>query len=369
MLVRLLLCLFCLSLTAAAARAEGGHGSPDVAVIIGNKTYGPDVPEVSFAHRDARAFRRFARDVLMIPDHNILYFEDAKQAEILSVFGNDRSHQGKLWQYIDPNGSSNIVVYYSGHGVPGPSDGTSYLLPSDANPGLAAINGYPLEQMYRNLAKLEANSITVYLDACFTGQSPAGPLFQAASPVFAQPALPAVPDGMTVLSAAGPDQLASWDETSGHGLFTKHLLLGLAGGADQDGNGQITAQEIKSHLDSDMTRQARRELARDQWASLHGRYNTVLADLGAAGLDLAALPSDYPLESNSAVATLPENEPEFPEEGSLADFGDWQPNENGQRAGRSLVIIQPPARVNRKAPPRGLTRARPRRPGGRPPPR
>ena len=37
-----------------------------------------------------------------------------------------------------------MVVFYSGHGVPGLKDRRGYLLPADADPDSVEINGFPL---------------------------------------------------------------------------------------------------------------------------------------------------------------------------------------------------------------------------------
>ena len=151
-----------------AARAEVRN--PDgVAVIVGNRGYKhPDVYDVSFAHRDADAFRRYVVDVLGFDPENILDLRDASQAKMEAAFGNERSHEGLLWRYLNPDGGAAVVVFYSGHGVPGLKDGRGYLLPSDADPNTAEINGYPIDLLYGNLAKLtEAESVWVFLDACF----------------------------------------------------------------------------------------------------------------------------------------------------------------------------------------------------------
>ena len=93
-----------------------------------------------------------------------------------------------------------------------------YLLPSDADPDNAEINGYPIDLLYENLGKLEAaKTVRVYLDACFSGDSDRGMLVRAASPVFVQAALPeAAGDKLTVLAAASGDEVASWDERAKH---------------------------------------------------------------------------------------------------------------------------------------------------------
>ena len=106
-------------------------------------------------------------DVLGYDEANIIELLDASQAQLETTFGNERSHEGTLWRYLHPRGSD-VVVYYSGHGVPGLNDRRGYLLPRNAHPDTAEINGYPIDVLYENLGKLaDARSVTVYLDACF----------------------------------------------------------------------------------------------------------------------------------------------------------------------------------------------------------
>ena len=175
-----------------------------------------------------------------------------------------------------------MTVFYSGHGVPGLKDRRGYLLPVDADPNLVELNGYPIDLMYKNLHKLRAKTVRVYMDACFSGDSPNGMLVRAASGITIKPRVPKTGAGRTLISitAAQGDQFASWDEDARHGLFTKHLLEALKGTADTkrygNNDGKITVAEIKNYLDREMTYQARRRYNRDQVASIHGNRNTVL---------------------------------------------------------------------------------------------
>ena len=271
-------------LAAVQAEFANPHG---VAVVIGNRAYTDErVPEVVYAHRDAEAFERYVLDVLGFDPGNVIVLRDATQGEMESAFGNERSHQGKVWRYLHPRHGSDVVVFYSGHGVPGLEDRRGYLLPTDADPDSAEINGYPLDVLYENLGKLEAaKSVQVFLDACFSGDSDRGMLVRSASPVYVQASLPeASGDKLTVLAAASGKEVASWDEEAGHGLFTHHLLDALYGGGDGDGDGRVTALEAKEYLDDTMTLAARRAFGRHQTASLNGVSGAVLASAGAGGV-------------------------------------------------------------------------------------
>ena len=273
----------CVALCAAgaASTAHAQSASPNaVALIIGNADYEHrDVPDVAYAHRDAEAFRRYVVGVLGYAPENVIDLRDATRRQLFDALGTRRDPHSLLWSYLNPEGGSDVVVYFSGHGVPGVNDGRGYLLPVDADPRAAEDDGYPIDLLYENVGGLsEARSVQVYLDACFSGASHEGGLIGNASPVFVQATLPeGVDEKVTSLTAASGKQVASWDEESRHGLFTQHLLDALYGAGDADADGQVTALEAKGYLDRHMTRAARRQYRRIQQASLMGAGHVVLA--------------------------------------------------------------------------------------------
>ncbi len=116
-------------------------------------------------------------------------------------------------------------------------DRRSYLLPADGDLNLSEITGYPLDQLFENLIRIEARAVAVYIDACFSGGTPRSMLIRGASGISVEARVPEPGPTMTVLTAAQGSQVASWDETAKHGLFTKHLLDALEGAADADAYG------------------------------------------------------------------------------------------------------------------------------------
>ena len=140
-----------------------------MAVVIGNRTYAEGLPEVTYAHRDAHAFRRYVIEILGFDPNNIIYLSNVTQAEMWSTFGSRASaDRSDLWAYLDPAGNSDVVVYYSSHGAPGIEDKRGYLPPVDADPNTAELSGYPIDVLYRNLSGLdEARSVMGFVDACF----------------------------------------------------------------------------------------------------------------------------------------------------------------------------------------------------------
>ena len=245
-------------------------------MIIGNKNYEQTVP-VEFAHRDAEEFKRYVVNLLGFDPNRIVDLRDAGYTQMRLVFGSQGSHKGKVWRLLKPKRRSDVVVFYSGHGVPGLNDKRGYLMPVDGEPDSAELTGYSLDLLHKNLGKLKARSVTVYVDACFSGDSAAGALFKDASTVRVSAPLPEEGEGrVTLLTAASGKQVASWDRQAKHGLFTNHLLEGLYGRADLDQDGRVTAGEMKTYLDDEMTPVAQRA-GREQEAQLSGSEERVLS--------------------------------------------------------------------------------------------
>jgi TPR repeat protein len=273
----------------AALPLAPGHGRAEarnpyaVAVIIGNKTYqSHDIPEVKYADRDAEAIKRYVIDVLGYDENNIIYVENATQGNFNTIFGTANAPQGKLARWLRPDNESDVLVYYSGHGVPGLGDGQQYLLPVDADPNTVSQNGFSVQTLYDNLQSLGAHSVTVLLDACFSGASAGGALFTGS--VVTRPISAARTGGLTVLTAAQADQIANWDDRHKHGLFTEYFLEAVYGRADDEKygghhDGKITLAAVQKYLDKEMSYVARRENPRLQNATVSGDPGLVLASL------------------------------------------------------------------------------------------
>ncbi len=253
---------------------KGESRPADIAVIIGNTDYakrGRDIPDVTPAYADAEGFKRYVTQTLGVREGNIIELRDATQGDLISVFGAKDDHRGKLFNWTQA-GKSNVYVYYAGHGAPAGSGGSAYLVPVDADPATLELNGYPLATLYRNLGKVPAASITVVLEACFSGASQGGSVISNASPVFLKAKAPVVPPNITVISAGGPNQMASWEKDKSHGLFTKYFLKGMSGEADTapygNGDGKVGYGELGAYLKGTMTYYARRYYGRDQTAQI-----------------------------------------------------------------------------------------------------
>ena len=242
----------------------------DIAVIIGNANYkkqGKDIPNVNPAYADAEGIKQYFMKAKGIKEGNIIYLKDATNAQLLSVFGNDKSYKGKLFNYIKPK-KSNVYIYYAGHGAPG-EEGDAYLVPTDTDSQTIQFTGYQLSTLYSNLGKLPAKSVTVILEACFSGGSQSGSLISKASPIIITPKKTMIPANVKVIAAGSERQMASWEEDSSHSLFTKYFLKAMSGEGDSNKDGKVSDAELKEYLSDTMTYYARRYYGRDQKVQIH----------------------------------------------------------------------------------------------------
>jgi len=236
-----------------------------VAVVIGNQDYQTrDVPKVEYAQRDAAMVKEYLLKTLGYREENIIYLFNASKAKLEATFGTEADHRGQLFSYIKPN-ESDVFVYYSGHGAPDVENKQGYLVPVDADPAFVRLNGYSLGTFYKNLGKLPARSVTVVVDACFSGGSESGMLVRNASPVFIQVENPALAaQNAIVFTSAGGGQISSWYPEKRHSLFTYFFLKGLSGEADANRDKKLTIAELNAFINEQVPHLARRLHNREQ---------------------------------------------------------------------------------------------------------
>lgn len=272
------------ALTADIARdipTAESENSDAVAVIIGNRSYRSGTPQVAFALNDALLTRRYVEQTLGYRPGNILYLEDATLTNMNVIFGDRNNASGRLADLVK-KGRSDVFVFYSGHGAPDPNEQRGYLMPVDADPDRLSLTGYSLDVLYSNLAELEARSVTVVLDACFTGATGGGDMLIAqASPIGIRINDPSalLGDSAVVITASGGQQIASWYPEKRHGLLTYYFLKGLAGSADLTGDGSITAGEMNrwlNDINDGLPYTARRLHSREQTPQVWGNENMII---------------------------------------------------------------------------------------------
>ncbi|MBU1248200.1 MAG: caspase family protein, partial [Proteobacteria bacterium] len=238
-----------------------------VAVVIGNKRYqkfGNSIPDVKFADRDAAFIRKYLEETFGYDSANVIYVQDATQGDLFKIFGSKSNPHGKLYNYVKP-GQSEVFIFYSGHGAPDLDKGRAFMVPVDADVSYIANNGYGMDVFYDNLAQLPAKSVTVVMDACFSGNYAEGTLVKNVSPALLKTTSPVRKMKNTVVfSSTGQGQVSNWFPQQSHGLFTYFFLKGLSGAADSNGNKRITVTEMKTYIQDKVPYEARRMGNTDQ---------------------------------------------------------------------------------------------------------
>ncbi len=251
---------------------------PDaIAVVIGISDYqNAQIPKVDYALQDARMMRRLYIETYGVKAENVIYLENATLAKLTEYFGNSQTHKARLYNLIKP-GVTDLFVYYSGHGAPVSETNTGYIVPSDCDPSLLELSGYSLDTFYKNLARLQAGSLSVIVDACFSGSSAAGMLIKDASPIYVKlNANDYLGADAILLSSAKDNEVSSWYPAKAHSLCTYYYLKGLQGDADADHDNSITIQEMSAWLGSNVCSDALRMYNRNQTPTLSAPQGKVL---------------------------------------------------------------------------------------------
>ncbi|MFQ5640451.1 MAG: caspase domain-containing protein, partial [bacterium] len=245
-----------LSIDVDANIPKSKNSNPDaIAIILGVEQY-KSIPNVSFAKRDASIFREYATRILGVPDSkNNIYFKtdyEVTKGEFLKLF------TGNSWLKKRIQPSSDLYVYFAGHGAPDIKDKSAYLIPSDGDANYPSQTGFSLHQLYKELSNLEARSITVFLDACFSGGTRENTMLLAdARPLLIKIEDPVLlSEKLTSFSAASGSEISSGYPAKKHGLFTYFLLKGLRGDADQNSDNAITVKELEEYLAAHVKRTA-----------------------------------------------------------------------------------------------------------------
>lgn len=229
--------------------------SPDphrFALVMGIAGYQRKLPPSTGAEADAAEFARVIEEQLGVPRRNIVLQlgSDATRSSIEAYLDE--------WLPRQLTPDSTLFVFFAGHGAPDPQSGEGYLVPWDADPKFIRSQGISVTSLLARVNALKAKRRFVFLDACFSGTGPRSVLAQGTRPLVALRAVQ-TPRGVSVFSAAAADETTGLSPDGAHGLFSAHLLDGLAGRADADGDGHVTVRELGVFLETHVADDAARD--------------------------------------------------------------------------------------------------------------
>ncbi len=240
----------------SVVNATGRTLKNSVAIVIGIENY-KNLPPAPYAAKDADIVEEYFKKRLGVEqvvtytnqEMNGLMFDDIFNPEY-----------GELQKAI-LKGKTDLFVFYSGHGVPSKSGKNVYLFPSDGKIARLKIQGYDLNEFYKNLDLLGAKSVTVFLDACFSGGSRTTEKIRTENMVAMKGVrirpkivMPWVKNKtFTVFTSSTGDQTSLGYDNSGTGLFTYYMCVGLNGKADFNGDNKITTGELREFVTQHVT--------------------------------------------------------------------------------------------------------------------
>jgi hypothetical protein len=200
-------------------------GPKRYALIIGNEDYtkyqtGLDQEvNVAFARNDAEIMAQYVERTLGFSKQNVVVLKDATKGQMSQEIA-------KLLRYAElGKGESEILFYYSGHGLPEETTKEPYLIPVDVS-GAQVSNGYALNQLYSQLAQHPTKKCTVILDACFSGGARNKELV-AMKGVKVKASVSNVPSNLVVMTSSSGQESSAVFKEKQHGLFTYYLLKSL----------------------------------------------------------------------------------------------------------------------------------------------
>ena len=254
------------TIVAETSAATAEEARPRKLVIIANRDYRYAEP-VRYAQNDAAAIEKLYVEQFGYAPTEIDRYEDLTKAELDYLLGTEE--RPGIIENLVKRGDTDLTIYFAGHGsrafFGNQRETTPYLLGIDSRADRLDLTGYSLDVMMERLTRLKSEKlpdgqITLILESCFSGQSNEGDLVTGVSATAGGPApVLRATDGVVLIAAALPDEVAVWDNEYRQSLFTDAYVSALYGEADQErfgGNadGKITVGELESFLQMRVSR-------------------------------------------------------------------------------------------------------------------
>jgi serine/threonine protein kinase len=252
-----------------------GHRA-GVALIVGVGKYrSSQLQRLPYAARDARALARVLADpdVCGLPAEQVALLTDgdARRDRIVQ-------HLSK-WLPERSRGVEIALIYFACHGMQRKigREEEGYLLPNDADPDDVVTRGVAMSEVAHLMDQVGARAVVVILDCCHAGHVLAreGAISRSVPrDVAIKPAI------FEKLSGRNRFLIASCDEGQKsiesvelkHGLFTYHLLRGIRGTADRDGDGKVGIAELFNYVSAAVARDARERFQSEQQPWVKGTW-------------------------------------------------------------------------------------------------
>ncbi len=267
-----------LSTTAAAAADEPAPVTTvphpyAYGILVGSNPGGAGQQTLRYAEDDARRMAdvlqqlgRYGKAdmrVLIRPDQARVF------ATIDEIAGKLREHQQKGEQAV-------LVFYYSGH--------------AKANAFNLGGSELAITALRDKLQKLPTTLTLIVLDACQSGQFARTKGTEAAADFSFNSVSRLTTKGIAVMASSSAQELSQESDQLKSSYFTHHLVVGLRGAADSDGDGRVSVDEAYRYA-------YRRTLASTAQTQVGSQHVTLETDLAGQG----DVPVTYPSDAKSQL--------------------------------------------------------------------
>lgn len=247
-----------------------------MAIVIGVEDFlYDDLPPAPYAANDADLIAK--------------YFSESMKISDVKVYKNDEVTKTKLEDILSPSyglgnvtDNTDLFLYFSGHGtLVDDANGKQdiYLLPYDVRRDKIKERGYSLNKLYTDLNNIGAKSVTVFLDACFSGGTRSSGYYKQQS-ITNQKLVRVKVDEMEqpwlenknfrVFTSSSGEQTSLASDASETGLFTYFLALGMQGQSDENKDGIITIGELVKYVQQNVAKEALKMNSSNQNPQFYG---------------------------------------------------------------------------------------------------
>ena len=246
LLPALLVVLAPLSATAASwpdlssARASGGGGENDAAVVVAIEKYA-EVPAIAGAAQNGDDWYRFLTKSRGVPVTSVSLLRD-REGTVEKI----RKAASAAASQVKPGGT--LWFVFIGHGAPAQDGSDGVLVGYDAQQEADSLyaRSLPQKELLALLDRGSKGRALVILDACFSGRTGSGaPIVKGLQPLIAVKAL--APVKALLLTAGRADQFAGPLPGADRPAFSYLMLGALRGWGDKDGDGVVTAGEALAY--------------------------------------------------------------------------------------------------------------------------
>ena len=234
------------------SKIESLQSNSKVALIIGVEQYDQS-PNASYANLDAKYFFDYARKAFGIKKQNIKILVD-KDASLSKTYS-------AIFKWLPGKIKSNetdLIIFFSGHGLASSDGKAKYILPSDADPDLLSKTALSRSELFNQIIELNPKSVTMFFDTCYSGVSrDEETLLASAKPLrIVADVNNEIPDNFTIFTASKAEQISSGLKEAKQGIFSYYLMKGLEGKADTNKDKDITNGELLAYMDQNVSDKA-----------------------------------------------------------------------------------------------------------------